>query len=69
MRLKLTDREKQITMWHKWFAWHPVIVELKNEKYITWLETIGRMGEIYRNGYARSIVWKYVFIQKGENND
>lgn len=48
------DKKKQ---WHKWFAWHPVVV---NREWV-WLETISRKG--YTKGVSENNVvylgWNY----------
>lgn len=32
-----------IDIWHSWFAWYPVVVELSGRKYTwVWLETVER---------------------------
>ena len=51
--------------WHKWFAWHPVIVKDNLNKYkFTWLKIVLRCGE-YKcrlnslNYYCCYWIWKY----------
>ena len=38
---RLTSREKRLSDWHGWFAWHPVRIE--NNR-CAWLELVMRKG-------------------------
>jgi hypothetical protein len=59
----LTDRAKEEKMkrWHKWFAWHPVVVSTsfsKNEKKV-WLEYVDRRGITYSTYADKWLSYQY----------
>lgn len=61
-RTETWDEQKaRLQKWHKWFAWHPVIIKEKDGKhYSIWLKNIYRRG-VYSVSYSdANWVWYYV---------
>jgi len=55
----LTSRAKQRSVWHRWFAWHPVIVSVKDEvDHWVWLERLERKWSDGRYGDQKGH-WRY----------
>lgn len=57
------------TLWHRWFAWHPVVVDVKDDgsqEYV-WLEYVQRCGIYYSWIEGSYWEWNYKKIKsKGE---
>jgi hypothetical protein len=41
--------------WHRWFAWHPVLLRVDGELHLAWLQTVERMT----NRYGSITKWRY----------
>jgi hypothetical protein len=56
----LTSRAKQRSVWHRWFAWHPVIIGAEQEEFDhwVWFETLERKWSLGRYG-DRKGHWRY----------
>jgi hypothetical protein len=55
----LTSRAKPRSSWHRWFAWHPVLVGVGEEFACwVWLETLERKWSIGRYGDKKGH-WRY----------
>jgi len=54
-----TEQAKRRSVWHRWFAWHPVLVSVGEEFACwVWLETLERKWSIGRYG-DRKGHWRY----------
>jgi len=57
-------RDAYLKDWHKWFAWHPVIIgttgEGKEEHSVkVWLQYLERKGTYYQGWGGNFWVWEY----------
>ena len=34
---------KEYYIWHKWYAWRPVVIDSENQRHIVWLDNVWRM--------------------------
>ena len=50
MRRRLQDR----SVWHRWYAWHPVQVSERGVEFLVWLEWVERRGGWTGTGWT---VW------------
>ena len=55
----LTSRAKQRSLWHRWLAWYPVIVSVKDEfDHWVWLERLERKWSVGHYGDQKGH-WRY----------
>ena len=48
MRFQIISKKiKEITKWHDWFAWYPIIIDIKNGYKIVWLEKVSRKAHYF----------------------
>jgi len=51
-------RKERLAVWHRWFAWHPIVCEGK----WVWMETVCRRGELKGWYDASWYEWEYRLI-------
>ena len=53
-----TEQARRRSVWHRWFAWHPVVVRVEEEfDHWVWLETLERKWTVGR--YRNHGHWRY----------
>lgn len=57
--------------WHRWFAWHPVVVGFTEDDHCikAWLQYIERKGEWYSSWGDCGWCWEYRTICWRPNNE
>ena len=58
-----TRRYKRLAMWHRWFAWYPVVLEdggMAGQKKV-WLESIERQGRFVDSRYIDESYWTWFY--------
>ena len=48
--------------WHKWFAWHPVIIgHIGIRNHMAWLENVWRKGYLHEGTGLTSVRWTWEY--------
>ena len=53
---RILRNEERLEKWHRWFAWHPVRVGLRDCR---WLEHVERKGRRLRTPHGSRWDWSY----------
>ena len=66
----LTAQAKRRSLWHRWFAWHPVVVSVEEElDHWVWFEHLERKWSVGRYGDEKGR-WRYRHpVVHAEQND
>jgi hypothetical protein len=56
MRIRVKKRVKNLLVWHRWFAWHPVVIG----DHLVWLEPVERICK--KDMWGKACVLRYRHI-------